>query len=117
MTNASKKVVSAKSTAVKGNVETIVNQAPAVAPVVVAAAAPVVVTKADKAREIFAKAYPDGKTTTMQRKDIINLLVSDAGLTKAGAGTYLQNMKSKAGIVQKRVAAAPAAVVDTAPAA
>lgn len=61
-----------------------------------------VITKADKARVVFAEAYPDGKTTTMQRKDIIAKLIVDAGLTKAGAGTYLQNFKSKAGIAVKR---------------
>lgn len=73
---------------------------------VIAAVAPVVavavITKADKARAVFANCYPDGKTTTLQRKDIIAKLIGEAGLTKAGAGTYLQNMKDKAGITVKR---------------
>lgn len=59
-------------------------------------------TKAQKARIIFAEAYPDGKTTIVQRKDILARFVNEAGLTKAGAGTYLQNMKDKAGITVKR---------------
>lgn len=92
MTNAANKA----STKVNLEKAVIVNNAaPAVA---------VTITKADKAREVFAKAYPDGKTTTMQRKDIINLMISEAGLTKPGAATYLQNFKKKAGIVQERTA-------------
>ena len=59
-------------------------------------------TKAEKARKIFAEAYPDGKTTVMVRKDILARFINEAGLTKAGAGTYLQNMKDKAGITVKR---------------
>ena len=73
---------------------------------VIAAVAPVaavaVITKADKARAVFADCYKDGKTTNVQRKDIIARLIGEAGLTKAGAGTYLQNMKDKAGITVKR---------------
>ena len=76
------------------NKEVIVSATPA--------AVVAVITKADKARAVFADCYPDGKTTTMQRKDIIAKLIGDAGLTKAGAGTYLQNMKDKAGITVKR---------------
>ena len=86
------------------NSETIVNNAPAAAAAVVT-----VPTKADKARVVFAEAYPDGKTTTMARKDIIAKLQSDAGLTKAGAGTYLQNYKNKAGITVHRAKAEPVA--------
>ena len=77
-----------------------------------AAVAATVITKADKARAVFADCYPDGKTTTVQRKDIINRMVAEAGLTKAGAATYLQNFKDKAGITVKKpaaVAAAPSA--------
>ena len=66
-------------------------------------------TKADKARAVFADCYKDGKTTTVQRKDIIARLIGEAGLTKAGAGTYLQNMKDKAGITVKKSAATPVA--------
>ena len=92
MTNATKKVNLEKAV--------IVNAAVAAPAVVVVAD-----TKATKARAVFAQCYPDGKTTTMARKDIIAKLQADAGLTKAGAGTYLQNLKSKAGIVVKREAA------------
>ena len=58
-------------------------------------------TKADKARTIFKEAY--SMSPVPQRKDIINRMVVEAGLTKAGAATYLQNMKTKAGLVVARV--------------
>ena len=60
--------------------------------------------KADKARAIFADAY--AQTPVPQRKEIINRMVAEAGLTKAGAATYLQNFKAKAGLVVKRTPAA-----------
>ena len=59
-----------------------------------------VLTKADKARTIFKEAY--SMSPVPQRKDIINRMVVEAGLTKAGAATYLQNMKTKAGLVVAR---------------
>ena len=95
----------------KSNKATILSAAAVAPAAVIASAAPaavVVVTKADKARGVFAYCYPDGKTTKMQRKDIIAKLIGEAGLTKAGAGTYLQNMKNKAGITVHRAPAAPA---------
>lgn len=67
------------------NVET----APVVAAAPVAVTAP---TKADLAREIFAKMY--GKPN-VARKDVINAFIAEAGLTKAGAGTYYQNFTKK----------------------
>ena len=57
--------------------------------------------KADKARAIFKECY--AMPQVPQRKDIINRFVVEAGLTKAGAATYLQNMKKKAGLVVARV--------------
>ena len=62
-------------------------------------------TKADKARAIFKECY--AMPQVPQRKDIINRMVAEAGLTKAGAATYLQNMKTKAGLVVSRPKATP----------
>lgn len=64
------------------------------APVVAAPAGVAVTepTKADKAREIFARMY--GKPN-VARKDVINVFIAEAGLTKAGAGTYYQNFTKK----------------------
>lgn len=62
-------------------------------------------TKADKAREIFLDCYKNhhiDPKSTPARKDIIARLMSEAGLTANGAATYLQKMKSDAGLVQKR---------------
>ena len=58
-------------------------------------------TKATKARAIFNDCYKDAANVP-QRKDIINRMIAEAGLTKAGAATYLQNFKSKAGLVAKK---------------
>ena len=80
-------------------------------PVVVEVAQPIVilsaksVTKADKAREVFMDCYKNyhiDPKSVPQRKDIINRLMSECGLTQNGAATYLQNMKSKAGLVVKK---------------
>ena len=86
---------------------TIANNANATAAVAIAAAA--APSKADKARQIFNESYAN-PAAIPQRKDIIARMVNEAGLTKAGAATYLQNFKSKAGLVQKKEVAAPAAV-------
>lgn len=51
-------------------------------------------SKASVARQIFNSAAPD-----TPRKDILARFQSDAGLTKAGAATYYQNMKKDAGMV------------------
>lgn len=59
-----------------------------------AAAAP---KKADKAREIFAECY--GMKEVPARKDIIARAVAEAGLTQKGAATYLQNYRTKQGMV------------------
>ena len=53
------------------------------------------VTKADIGRKIFEEELAKGSA----RKDIIARLVGEAGLTKNGAATYLQNMRNKAGLV------------------
>lgn len=93
------------ATPLVNNSETIVNQAPTASATTVAAAAPSGDTKAAKARKVFAEVYPDGKNTTFQRKDIIAKLEQEAGLTKNGAATYLQNWKDKQGITVKRTPA------------
>lgn len=69
------------------------------------------VTKADLARAIYAE--ETGKGTT--RKDVIARMIVEAGLTKAGAGTYYQNFRNKAGLVIHKPKA-EAAPVETAPA-
>jgi hypothetical protein len=63
------------------------------------------VTKADKAREVFLDCYKDyhvNPASVPARKDIIARLMSECGLTQNGAATYLQNMKTKAGLVNKK---------------
>lgn len=52
------------------------------------------------AQAIFDECYK--MVPVPQRKDIINRLTLEAKLTKAGAATYLQNMKKKAGYVQAK---------------
>ena len=85
---------------------TIASAATATAAAVIVAA-PVVETKASKARAVFNDCYKDAAAVP-QRKDIIARMVAECGLTKAGAATYLQNFKTKAGLVVKKEAAAPA---------
>jgi hypothetical protein len=60
-------------------------------------------TKADKARAIFAECY--AMEQVPERKAIIGRAIAEAGLTKAGAATYLQNYKDKQGLSVKRTAA------------
>ena len=62
------------------------------------------VNKADKARAIFDECYK--QSPVPQRKDIIARAVKEADLTPAGAATYLQNYKTKNGLVQKKAATA-----------
>lgn len=52
--------------------------------------APKAPSKADVARAIFAE------MTGAARKDVIARFISEAGLTKAGAATYYQNLKKAA---------------------
>lgn len=62
-------------------------------------------TKSEKAYEVFNDCYKSFHTdpkSVPQRKDIINRLISEAGLTQNGAATYLQNMKKKAGLVASK---------------
>lgn len=62
-------------------------------------------TKSSKAVAVFNECYANYHTdpkSVPARKDIIARLVKEAGLTMNGAATYLQNMKTKAGIVQKK---------------
>lgn len=65
----------------------VVDTTPAAAPVVAGTTAP---SKADLARAIFNANYG-----VLARKDIIAKFISEAGLTKAGAGTYYQNFTAK----------------------
>jgi hypothetical protein len=53
-------------------------------------------TKADIGRTIFNEELPNG----LVRKTVIGRLIKEAQLTKAGAATYFQNMKKKAGLVK-----------------
>lgn len=55
-------------------------------------------SKAAKAQEIFNEI---GRTAP--RKEVIARMQHETGLTAAGASTYYQNMKGKAGMVNKRV--------------
>lgn len=59
-----------------------------------------VLTKADKARIIFKESY--AQNPVPKREIIIKRFMTEAGLSKAGAGTYLQNMKKKAGYVNSK---------------
>ncbi len=47
-------------------------------------------SKRELAQVIFDKHFQQ-----LARKDILVMLIADAGLTKAGANTYFQNMKKK----------------------
>lgn len=60
-------------------------------------------TKADTGRTIFNEELATG---TLVRKTTIDRLMKEAGLTKAGAATYFQNMKKKAGLVHSTVTTA-----------
>lgn len=55
------------------------------------------VNKAAVAREIFNATASD-----VPRKDVLQRFMAEAGLTKAGAATYYQNMKKEAGLVSQR---------------
>lgn len=67
---------------------------------------PAASNKADKARAIFGEMFAQNPRPA--RKDMIQRAVSEAGLTQAGAATYLQNYKAKNNLVQRRVVAATA---------
>ena len=56
-------------------------------------------TKAELGRAIFAEELQNG----LVRKVTIGRLMNEALLTKAGAATYFQNMKKKAGLVVAKV--------------
>lgn len=71
--------------------------APVVASSVTVTSTPVVEVKADKARVIFAEVYAMEQVPA--RKDIIARCVAEAGLTKAGAATYLQIYRKKNNMV------------------
>ena len=59
-------------------------------------------TKADLARLIWDDEMTKHDMTCPQRGHTINRLCDEAGLTKAGAATYYQNMKKKAGFVNSK---------------
>lgn len=56
------------------------------------------VKKSHLAQAVFDDCYKQQPVPA--RKDIIAKLVAEADLTPAGAATYLQNMKKKAGLVK-----------------
>ena len=62
------------------------------------------VSKAQLARDIYddmaASAIANG--SALVRKDVINEMISRAGLTKKGAQTYYQTIRAKKGLVAKR---------------
>lgn len=66
-------------------------------------ATPASLNKADKARAIFGQMF--AQSPRPARKDMIARAVAEAGLTQAGAATYLQNYKAKNNLVQKRTPA------------
>lgn len=68
------------------------------APVVMPAAAGT--NKAEVARAIFKQMF--AMSPVPARKDMIERAVKEAGLTPAGAATYLQKYKTDNGLVQKR---------------
>lgn len=64
-------------------------------------------TKSALAAAVFNDAYKNYHTdpkSVPARKDIIQRLITEAKLTANGAATYLQNMKTKAGLVAKKAA-------------
>jgi hypothetical protein len=60
-------------------------------------------TKAEKARTIFKEMFEMNPVPA--RKDMISRAEKEAGLTKNGAATYLQNFKSKNGLTVPRIKA------------
>jgi hypothetical protein len=64
---------------------------------------PAAAKKADLARAIFAESY--AASPVPARKDILARAQAEAGLTKAGSATYLQNYRNAKGMVTKREAA------------
>lgn len=71
-----------------------------------------VVSKASLARLIWDEELAKQTATgaAMSRKAVVDRFVKEAGLTIAGARTYFQNNRDKAGLVVKRTVAA---VADT----
>ena len=59
-------------------------------------------TKAGKAREIWNDEVVKNKGGCPVRGHTIKRLMDEAELTKAGAATYYQNMKKKAGFVNSK---------------
>ena len=66
--------------------------------------APAAISKAQKANGIFKEMFALPQVPA--RKDMIKRAMSEAGLTEKGAATYLQNYKSKNGLVKKVAATA-----------
>lgn len=86
-------------------------KAETIKPAVVEAVQPIVIvtaraeTKSSKALAVFNDCYKNyhvDPKSVPARKDIINRLIAECGLTQNGAATYLQNMKTKAGLVVKK---------------
>ena len=62
--------------------------------------------KMSKAAAIFAECM--AQSPVPARKDILARFQAEAGCTKAGAGTYLQILKGRAGLVQHKAKPATA---------
>lgn len=62
------------------------------------------VSKSKLAQAIFADelAKQTATGTAMVRKDVLARFMNEAGLSKAGANTYYQNIREKAGLVTKK---------------
>ena len=64
------------------------------------------VSKSKLAQAIFAEELAKQTSTgvPMVRKDVIARFIAEAGLSKAGANTYYQNIRDKNGLVQHKAA-------------
>ncbi len=73
---------------------------------VAAAVAVQVESKAAKTRTILARELEkvEGDFSKLVRKDVIAAFKAEAGLTQAGAATYYQQLRDKAGFVNHKAA-------------
>lgn len=60
------------------------------------------VTHVKGSKAALAQAIFDEDARKKPRKEVIARMISETGLTQSGASTYYQNMKGKAGMVNKR---------------
>jgi hypothetical protein len=66
------------------------------------------VTKASIANPLLAEMFAKPEAERPARKDMIAVIMEKAGLSKAGAATYLQNFKAKHGLTAPRATAVAA---------